>query len=254
MAGIVAAAIGAVRALVALPFAAFRELLEAVPGIRLAVSYGLWYPTLAFNRLVYVIFPGWRPMYSLVDPENRLILGAVPLFVADVTALHGSHGVTAVLNMCYEWEDHVALYESLGVRYHRERVIDYTVPSREQLLRAARFVDQCVTDGRTLYCHCKAGKGRSTCALLAYYLVFAGASPEAAWTAMKKRRHVVSRKHVTPGIQSLWADVQSGAVSPEGVRSGSDVAAAAAAAAAAGDAEKAGPGRRHAGAVVPRDE
>lgn len=216
---------GAIKAVLHSPFSLFRWLLEMNPWARWYASYLLWWPTLAVNRATYVLVPWWRAMFNTVDDEHGLILGAVPLFRSDVTHLHKDHGVAAVLNMCSEWEDHLDLYASLGIRYHRERVVDFTVPTREQLLRCARFIEECVSEGRTVYCHCKAGRGRSTCAYLAWYVVFRGIDPAMAWTAMKKKRRHISKKHLAAGIQSLWADVSKGGITPEDVRAGRFTAA-----------------------------
>lgn len=216
MSGVVAAA----KAVLGFPFAVFRLFLESFPAVRTWASWFLWYPTIAFNRTVYVLLPAWRPMFSLVDAEHRLLLGAVPLFESDVQFLHSSHRVSAVLNMCSEWEDHLPLYASLGIRYHREKVVDFTVPARLQLLRCAQFIEECVAEGRTIYCHCKAGKGRSTCALLAWYMVFQGLAPERAWAALRVHRPHISKKHLTEGIQAFWAEVVSGAITPDSVRAG----------------------------------
>ncbi|KAA0172306.1 hypothetical protein FNF27_06105 [Cafeteria roenbergensis] len=234
MSGVVAAA----KAVLGFPFAVFRLFLESFPAVRTWASWFLWYPTIAFNRTVYVLLPAWRPMFSLVDAEHRLLLGAVPLFESDVQFLHSSHRVSAVLNMCSEWEDHLPLYASLGIRYHREKVVDFTVPARLQLLRCAQFIEECVAEGRTIYCHCKAGKGRSTCALLAWYMVFQGLAPERAWAALRVHRPHISKKHLTEGIQAFWAEVLSGAITPDSVRAGAWPGKRSALSASAADARR----------------
>jgi atypical dual specificity phosphatase len=194
--------------------------LDVAPSTRWYVSRILWYPTLAVNRIIYAWFSWIWAMYNTVDTEHGLILGAVPLFQSDVQTLARREHVGAVLNMCEEWEDHVELYRALGLKYHREPVVDFTVPAREQLLRCAKFIDECVSEGRTVYCHCKAGRGRSTCAYLAWFIIFAGMAPIDAWTHMKASRHHISRKYDSPIIQSLFREVQRGEVTPESVRAG----------------------------------
>lgn len=190
----------------------FRRLLDLFPWARWWTSRVLFWPTVLLNRVVYWVAPWWRSMYSVVD--EQLVLGAVPVWQSDVHMLRDKAKVSAVLNMCEEWEGHVPLYRELGIRYLRVPVVDFTVPTVGELVRSARFVDGALAAGDTVYVHCKAGRGRSTCALLAYYVIFRGMSPADAHAQLKKRRRHISKKFDAPELQAIHRAVMDGRLPP----------------------------------------
>ena len=149
---------------------------------RRLVSQGLWVTTL------------WA-----VDHAVRMTTGANVRGVSQITPqLHvggqfrrrgwrglASRGITAVINMRIEFDDHEA-----GVappRYLYLPTVDDMAPSLEHLREGVAFVAQEIERGGGVYVHCGSGVGRAP-TMAAAYLVHTGLLPGQAWACIRKVR------------------------------------------------------------------
>ena len=98
-----------------------------------------------------------RNWWDRIDPQ--VILGALPL-AKDVPYL-AAEGVRAVVNTCEEYRGPVAAYKKYGIEQFYMPTIDFTHPEFDDVCQAVEFIDEQVAQGKTVYIHCKAGRGRS---------------------------------------------------------------------------------------------
>ena len=128
--------------------------------------------------------------------DEHLLLGAKPSRrdVARLAAL----GVRAVVNLCEEFAGYGELLERQGIRQLHLPTIDYTVPTAEDLVRGMRFTAQQVADGRAVYLHCKAGRGRSAILAVCHLMAHRNVSAAEAYHIVK-----TARPHINAGIDKL---------------------------------------------------
>lgn len=173
------------------------------PWLRYALTVLLFWPTIWLARALSWLAPWWRRPYDRV--HEHVVLGGAPVLRADVARLAREERVGAVVNLCMEWPGHGArFYESLGLAQLALPTIDFDVPALAALLRGAAFIARHARAGRSVYVHCKAGRGRSTCVVLAFLVLFEGAAPRAAHDRIKKRRPHISSKFDAPEIEACW--------------------------------------------------
>lgn len=90
-------------------------------------------------------------------------------------------GVKAVLNLLTEDEKAISDQEYLseGFDYLNLPIEDMTAPTVEQLLKAVKWIDKKLNEGKKVLVHCYAGLGR-TGTIIAAYLIYKGMEPEEA--------------------------------------------------------------------------
>jgi len=77
-------------------------------------------------------------------------------------------------------------------------------PSREDLIKAANFMDSKILDGKSVYVHCKAGRTRSATIVAAYLILHQNHTVESAYDLMKKHRpHVILHDPHIAALQQL---------------------------------------------------
>ncbi|HHH44106.1 MAG TPA: phosphatase, partial [Gammaproteobacteria bacterium] len=127
-------------------------------------------------RVVYVPSLMWNIMLARClrhrDWWNRVdqhvLLGALP-FPRDVEKL-SSEGVSAVVNTCQEYAGPVSAYKNFGIRQLRIPTIDFTPPALQDIELAVAFMNRHIADGKTVYVHCKAGRGRSATVVMCWLI------------------------------------------------------------------------------------
>ena len=201
------------------------------PWLKYPITVAAFYPTILLTRL-YVALGACLPA-PLVNPRIRLwsritphiVLGVAPVFAGDVEALHRSENVRAVVNLCREWpaEGHAALYAARRVRHLHLPTTDFEPPTLAHALQGVALIDEAVAAGESVYVHCKAGRGRSLCVVMAWLVLREGLSPQQAEEAVAAKRCNVARNKWS---LELFRQVV-------GVREAEEAAAAAAGAAAA---------------------
>lgn len=148
----------------------------------------LFFPTLGWNLLLAHTRKDWH-WWDWID--EHVLLGALP-FRADAQKLYDL-GIRAVVNTCEEYAGPQAEYTRLGIEQLRVPLPDFIAPTLDAVEKGVAFIDQKIAEGKKVYVHCKAGRGRSA-TVVACYLIKHGASPEEAQTALSaKRRQVLKR-------------------------------------------------------------
>ena len=146
-------------------------------------------PTLLWNVLlgrVLRVRNWWDPI------DEHVIVGAFP-FAVDAGRL-ASEGVGAVVNTCEEYRGPTTAYEKHDIAQFRMPTIDFQPPTYEHVTAAIDFMDKHVANGKKIYVHCKAGRGRSATVALCWLIHAAGMTPEEAQARLLEKRPHVSRK------------------------------------------------------------
>ena len=189
-----------------LPAAVRWAVRSVVPSeIRYWLTLLLFWPTVLLARLRSWLAPAWRRPYDRIS--SSVVLGVVPAFARDVDALKSREGVVAVVNCCREWHGHAGpsgLYAQKRMKVLHLPTIDWDIPSLENLLAGAAFIHAHARSGASIYVHCKAGRGRSTCVVLAYLVLAEGLAPREAHDRIASRRPHVSKKWTADEIRAVW--------------------------------------------------
>ena len=178
----------------------------AVPSeVRYWLTLLLFWPTVLLARLRSWLAPAWRRKWDRITPS--VVLGVVPAFRSDVDALRSGEGGVAVVNCCREWHGHAGpsgLYAQKRLAVLHLPTIDWDVPRVDDLLAGAAFIHSHARSGASTYVHCKAGRGRSTCVVLAYLVLVEGLAPREAHDRIAARRPHVSKKWAAAEVRAVW--------------------------------------------------
>lgn len=146
----------------------------------------LFWPTLWWNRFRHT--GADTQWYNEI--ADGILLGALPdAALAHHLAAHES--VSAVLNMVGEWEGPVDAYSSLGIAQLWLPVVDFTSPTVEDLECGVDWLLEQTGQGKRVYVHCKAGKGRSGTVVMAYLMRTRQLSPAQAQELLLSKRSQV---------------------------------------------------------------
>lgn len=183
------------------------QLIRQIPDpIRYILTIIAFWPTVIYHRLFCYFFPEKRQLWNYITPN--VILGSVLVRDSEIHQLAKVENVRGVVNLCREWNESEELYNSLNVRQLYLPTIDFDAPTIENALKGAHFIADCVSRNETVYVHCKAGRGRSTCVVLAYLVVFCSLSPQEADALIREKRPNISKKWHLP----LFSDPENGLV------------------------------------------
>ena len=172
------------------------------------MKYLLWlkarlvfYPTLLWNMLL----GRWlktRNWYDFIAPH--VIVGAFP-FRRDVEGLAGA-GVDAGVNTCEEYGGPAEEYKKFSIEQFYMPTIDFTHPAFEDVCKAVEFIESYVEEGKTVYIHCKAGRGRSATVAICWLMKHFGLTAnEAQALLLEKRPHVNARLTERPVVKRYEA-------------------------------------------------
>ena len=179
------------------------NMLHSLPEwLKYPLTVLFFYPTIAATRVVCALTSRVR-LYDRVT--QHIVLGVAPVFAADVRRLHAM-GVRYVVNCCREWPSpHGELYAQLGMQQLHVPTTDFTPPSLADTQRALAFLAEAERSGGSAYVHCKAGRGRSVCIVLAHLVVAHGLTPQQADEQVRaKRPNIAKDKWRLP----LFAELQ----------------------------------------------
>ncbi|KAH0720191.1 hypothetical protein KY290_005102 [Solanum tuberosum] len=173
-----------------------------------AGARALFYPTLLYNVVRNKIQTEFR-WWDRVD--EFILLGAVP-FPADVPRLKalGVAGVVT-LNESYETLVSTSLYLDHGINHLVIPTRDYLfAPSDGDIDRAIEFIHSNASCGKTIYVHCKAGRGRSTTIVLCYLVKHKDMTPEDAYDYVRSiRPRVLLAPSQWQAVQEYYARVKN---------------------------------------------
>ncbi len=153
----------------------------------------LFYPTLAWNMLL----GRWLKKRNWWDPiAPQVILGALPL-ASDVPKLAAA-GVGAVVNTCEEYRGPQQAYKQWDIKQFYIPTVDFTHPSFEDVCKAVEFIDSQIQAKKSVYIHCKAGRGRSATVAICWLIKSRQITAEQAQIVLSEARphvnqHLVER-------------------------------------------------------------
>lgn len=156
--------------------------------LRKIVTRVLFLPTLVWNVILSDVF-GLRRWWHRVD--ELVVLGALPF--PWLVGRMADEGIGAVVNTCEEYRGPVAAYRRAGIEQLHIPTPDYTPPARADLDLALAFMREHTGRGRSVYVHCKAGRGRSATVALCWLMAERGMDPESALAHLIAARPQVNR-------------------------------------------------------------
>lgn len=145
---------------VALTYFAFQKHLLPDPMARV-VSKLFFYPTFPITALLRL-----GNYWTKVD--DTLLMGCAPMDLLDHPAILKNMGVTAVVNMCYEYPGPKASYARLGIQQLHLPTLDHSEVSLADMKQAVAFIQGCKKRGEKVLVHCKAGNGRAASVALCW--------------------------------------------------------------------------------------
>lgn len=166
-----------------------------MPGIFLELfakiySRVFFYPSLLFN---YVNRCETRRWFDRID--NRVVLGALPLrtFLPDLT-MEDIGGVLS-MNENFEIRHTMLSAEEWSARNITQRQLStvdfFRAPTQENIHKGIAFIDEIAATGKSVYVHCKAGRGRSTTVVACYLMQKHGITADEAVARIREcRSHI----------------------------------------------------------------
>lgn len=141
------------------------------------------------------------------------MVGSVPLN-SDVKYLH-DQGVTAVVNMCWEYAGPVDSYKGCGIEQLHLPTLDIAEPHVSDMVKASEFIKRTVTNNTggkkgKVFIHCKGGRGRAVTAALCYLISTKEfKSVDDAFAVVKKARDVSASVVSTSSVVVAFAKLHS---------------------------------------------
>ena len=143
--------------------------------------------------------------------ETGVLLGVMPS-AHDVEQL-AEFGVKGVVNTCEESCGPEVEYKRLGIEQLRIPTVDFTEPSLEHIKLAVEFIDRQRAESKSVYVHCKSGRGRSPTVVLCWLIQFHNLSPLEAFEMLRKRRpQVISGLNQRSCVGQFWSEIQAAAI------------------------------------------
>ena len=160
----------------------------------------MFYPSLYWN--LYMNRDSERRWYDRIT--GHIILGALPR-KAMLEELCKTEKVSIMINTVREWKGLPKQYAQLGLEQHYVPMIDFVPPSLGDIESCVNKMAECIDAGKTVYVHCKAGRGRSATVVICYLIKHKGMGPsEANEFLISKRPQVISELHTRPVIQEFY--------------------------------------------------
>ena len=187
------------------------SLIRWIPSwLRYPLTVLAFYPTILYGR-VFAFLSNRRRLWDTVFP--KILCGVAPVLYSDVIQLHTKHEVRGIVNLCREWDSQRPLYEKLGIAQCYAPTTDFECPSLQDTIRCVKFMRDIINNGGSCYVHCKAGRGRSVCVVLAYLVIYEKLSPLEADGVIRAQRAHISKKWHLPlltAVQKLAKGVDAG--------------------------------------------
>ena len=157
------------------------------PALSAVASKAYFYPTLPLTYARLHLLPPRAGLWTAID--DKVLVGAAPCGALRHPERLAALGVTAVVNLCAEYEGPTAAYARLGVDQLWLPTVDHVEPTVEDLRAAVAFVGR--ARGKVLV-HCKAGHGRSAAVAYAWLLTrnLGKVAPFELYEALAAKRRV----------------------------------------------------------------
>lgn len=136
----------------------------------------LYQVTLGFGYIRNKIWPARWPAYNQIT--DSLYLGRLPLKNSNDHLRLKDEGIGAVLAVIESFENHSKGlftdpvtpedWQALNVAFMQIETADFRPLSVLHLKQAVAFIDSQIAQGKKVYVHCKAGRGRSAAVVVAY--------------------------------------------------------------------------------------
>lgn len=151
-----------------------------------------------FFVLVHVINQNLGTFKWHTKIDDNLYLGAIPFVDPHLSTFQKTLRVKAVLsiNETFELTSHTlfgpvvrpAQWIENGIHHKQLSSPDFFPPSFDLLDKGAAYVNYHLTEGRTVYVHCKSGIGRSASVIIAYLMKYKRLSVHEAFSTVKVLR------------------------------------------------------------------
>lgn len=172
--------------------------------------YGNFCTALNFN-LGKNLLSNWNPWDEIIEVKGQigaasLFLGVLPLKIesikrndaADLEAI----GIQAVLSVVEVFENHSLGnvispiiskdWDQLGIKHLQLPSLDFETISFEMIQRGVEFIRWNLENGRSIYVHCKAGRGRSALIVMCYLIQYQQFTSDEAMAHVTSQRMQVS--------------------------------------------------------------
>jgi atypical dual specificity phosphatase len=134
------------------------------------------------------LFTWYNEVYRSPTSGGRVILGGLPWPSTTRKKLIENEKVSAVINLVSEKPFPFCVEKRIDVP-----LMDFAHPEYPDVLPAVEFLDRCIKDGRTVYVHCRAGKGRSATVVMCWLVGRLGMIPESAQEFLSRQRpHILN--------------------------------------------------------------
>ncbi|KDO15934.1 hypothetical protein SPRG_18529 [Saprolegnia parasitica CBS 223.65] len=171
----------------------------------------MFHVSLGYNLAMKVLAN--RSWWSRID--DHILLGALPLVDRGHHLLLQREGVAAVVTMNEPFEMRPTRlgrpvtpddWRELGIAQHVAATRDFAPPTLDSLISCVAFVAGHVARGETVYVHCKAGRGRSTIVVAAYFMQAHDWSIDQALDFIKQKRpHIAKSRTILRQFQAHLA-------------------------------------------------
>ncbi len=175
-------------------------------GIRMStfLARTIYFPTLIWD----IVECRLRGLNKWDVIEDGLWLGAFPAR-KEVRLLHDM-GVRGVLNTCEEREGPTKEYATFGINQLRIPVVDFVEPTLDEIKLAVDFIETNIRSGRSVYAHCKSGRGRSATIVLCWLMQRYQLSPASAQLRLQKLRGQVRSKLFRRAVVQAYSEELKG--------------------------------------------
>jgi len=151
---------------------------------------------------------GIRRWYDRILPN--ILLGALPERDR-LQNLKEIEGVDVFLNTVREWKGLNREYQQYGFEQVRIPMTDFAPPPLSAIEEGVSALYQLVNvQGKTVYVHCKAGRGRSATVVMAYLMKYHEMTPLQAQNLLEQKRpHVLHMLHERQVIKDFQTKHQT---------------------------------------------
>ena len=170
-----------------------------LPLVKLVGRFLFW-PIALSQHAMYRL--GWFPWYSEIvktSSGGRLLLGGLPWPHSMQTQLVGKEHVSAVVNLVSEKKIEIPGIERCDVP-----MTDFVHPEKSEVEKAVDFIENSLKNGKTVYVHCRAGKGRSATVVMCWLVSRMGYDPLSAQQFLQSRRpQILNNLHSRQVVQAF---------------------------------------------------